>query len=140
MKSLIQKSLIGSLVSLAITLPLSSHAQKIHKLTIINHYDKNIAFTISINPDVLSDLPTEFTVPQNGQVQSTVLANNKEAYIRGEDVSNTDKSVFFGVDVSNDVTTIYGYSGSHGIAYSWQPGSEIVTFCTPAEYNQNGHC
>lgn len=104
-------------------------------LTIVNHYDKALNYTININPQVLPDLPSTFSEEVGKEVSSQVLDVDKEAYIRVED--GDKHSAFWGVKLEKGEVKVYGYL-SKGIAYSWKQG--IVTFCTPDEYKKRKAC
>ena len=135
MKLSIQKNIIKSLAALAICLPIASYAA--NTLTLINHFDKSLSFMIKINPNVVPEFPTNFSLATNSQIQSTVVDINKEAYIRAEEVGNNAHNAFFGVEIKNNKTKIYGYIGK-GIAYSWK--TDTITFCTPEEYKKKHSC
>lgn len=104
-------------------------------MTINNHYDKPLKFIVGINPEVLADVPAEFSLNPQQKLMTRVMDLNKEAYIRVEadDVNNA----FWGVEAKTDAVQIYGYL-SHGIAYSWN-NKEII-FCTPEEYKKKNSC
>lgn len=113
----------------------TAYAKTPHELVLVNHYNQPLKFIVGLNPEVLPDLPVNFTLNQNAQVATTVIDINKEAYIRTEDTNNHHG--FFGVNVENNQTNIRGYV-SKGIAFSWN--TTTVTFCTPEEYKKNQHC
>lgn len=122
------------LTSVLASSPMVSYADNF-MLTIINHYDKPLTFTVGINPHILPDLYPQFNLAQNDQVTSRVLNINHEAYLGVKD--NYNHNAFWGVDVENNQVKIHGYIGK-GIAYSWK--NSVVTFCTPEEYQKNKSC
>lgn len=134
----------GILVSALTLLSASAYANPPYDLTIVNHFGKPLAFTITINPDVLPDLQKTFTVAQADSVHTTVLEFvkrgdeyvNKESYIRVDDGERAHNA-FWGVKVDNKHVKIYGYIGK-GIAYSWK-GSRVI-FCTPEDYKKHHGC
>jgi len=131
------KNKITHLILLAMiaSTPLISFASDTHSVTLINHYNLPMSFTVGRNPDVVPDFPVNFTLNPNEQLTSSVLDIQKEAYIRGEDANkNYD---FFGVDIENNATVIHGYL-SKGIAYSWN--NDTIIFCTTDEYKSKHHC
>lgn len=104
------------------------------ELTIVNHFNTTLQFTVGTNPATLPDVPPKFTLNQNQDIKTHVL-KGKEAYIRVD--GEERKSAFFGVNIENDKVRVHGYLG-HGIAYSWT--QNMVTFCTPDEYKQKRTC
>jgi hypothetical protein len=114
---------------------LSAQAQDEHHLVIINHFDTPLAFTISVNANVIPGLPQQFNLSSSDQIETQVIDTQKEAYIRAE--TSNGNSAFFGVAIINNQLKISGYIGK-GIAYSWN--NESITFCTPVEYRKKGKC
>lgn len=127
-----------SITSLFLAIFLTSlpiQAQDNWQLDIINHFDQPLNFIITINPQVIPDLTTAFTLDVNAQRDTRVLAMNKEAYLRTLDAA--DHSAFWGVEVLGKQLTIHGYI-SKGIAYSWHANQ--LVFCTPVEYKRYHSC
>lgn len=105
-------------------------------LYLVNHYHKPLQFILGFTPEMLPDLPGNFTLQQGAQISSQVVdMAGKEAYLRAED--DSDNSTFFGVEVVDNKTIIHGYIAKN-IAFSWS--DETVTFCTPEDYQKNQHC
>lgn len=110
-------------------------AESQKEVTIVNHFDRALPYTVKINPAVLPDLPTTFTLAPGEQIHTRVLDIKKEAYIGTSD--NNGHTAFFGLEVVNDKLRFYGYIGK-GIAYSWN--TNTIVFCTPEEYKQKKGC
>ena len=110
-------------------------ANQNNEIIIINHFDKALQYTISVNHEVLPDLPTTFKLNVGDVATSKVVDIQKETYLRTAD--DEGHSGFWGVDVENNKTHIHGYY-SKGLAYSWN--EQTIIFCTPEDYKKNGHC
>jgi hypothetical protein len=121
------------LSSLLTTTTYANHQQ--HELAIVNHFNKSLSFQVGINPEVLPDWSHTFNLAVNENTSSRVLNTGKEAYISVRD--NNNDYAFWGVMIANQQTKIFGYL-SKGIAFSWT--KQAITFCTPEEYHQKGHC
>jgi hypothetical protein len=121
--------------SFSLIFPVITQAQTNQQLTLINHFDKPISYIITINPDVLPDLPKTFDLASNTQISTNVLDLQKQAYLSGKDAEKGN--VFFGVEVVDNKLKIHGYIGKN-IAYSWK--NNVITFCTPEEYKQKHSC
>lgn len=94
-------------------------------------------FIVTINPDVVPDLGKTFELAVNEQIETKVLDNQKEAYIRGEESTESRHFGFFGLNVTDDYAHVHGYL-SEGVAFSWDHSA--VTFCTPDEYKKKHSC
>src|SRR3990167_3144546 len=70
-----------------------------NEMTIINHFQQSLDFTVGINPFVVPDFPENFTLVDLDQIKSKVLDIHRESYIRVKD--NENHSAFFGVQVKN---------------------------------------
>ena len=127
---------IKKLFFLSVAIFGSSIATANPTLTLVNHYDKPLTFAGRQNAkEVLPEFPAEFTVAQNNSKASPVVDIQKHAYMKV--IDGEKHSGFFGVEVVNEKTKVHGYL-SKGIAYSWK--TDVVTFCTPADYKRNGFC
>lgn len=112
-----------------------SFADNSHIMTIVNHFDAKLDYTIGINPQIIPDLPENFSLEPGGKISAEVLDTGIEAYIR---VATTNKrSAFWGIEVMKNKLMFHGYLDI-GIAYSWK--GNTITFCTPEEYKQKNHC
>jgi len=117
-----------------ITLPMA-YGKNINTLTLISHFNYPIRWIISENPDVLPGFTTEFTLAPFSEIKTQVLDLQKEAYLSG--IDEQQNNAFWGIEVVDNQLVIHGYR-SKNIAYSWT--SNTITFCTPDEYNKQGHC
>lgn len=134
----IKKHFISSLIISSFALPIAVNAQDSKEFTIINHFDKTLNYTVGINPQVLPDLPSPFSLPTSGVIKAHILNQGKEAYIRVVDDSTPKPNqAFWGIELVNDQIKFHGYIGK-GIAYSWK--AQTITFCTPEEYRKNRSC
>lgn len=125
--------LLSFFLSLFIISPVFAHENLV---TFVNHYDRPISYTIGINPEMLPDLPVNFILQPNEQIQSSMInAGKEEAYIRGAD--GNGGSVFFGMELINEQIIFHGYI-SKAIAYSWK--DKTLIFCTPEEYKIKKSC
>lgn len=124
------------LTCLAFTLffPFVSYAQEENTLTLVNHYHQPLAFIVGINHSTVPNLPERFSLQPNSQIQTTIVAQGPQAYIRAEDADNN--FAFFGVDSIHQVK-FYGYL-SKGIAFSWN--ADTIIFCTQEAYQQHRKC
>lgn len=129
MKSVKYSILLASLFCIV------AHAKNNNELIIVNHFNQPLNFKIGVNHEVLPDLPVTFKLQMNDRITSRVMDIQKETYIRT--FADAEKSGFWGVDVENNKTQIYGYL-SKGIAYSWE--TQTIVFCTPEEFEQKGSC
>jgi hypothetical protein len=112
---------------------LLAYADQNNQLVIINHYDKPLDFLISVNPDVIPDLPTTFTLDVNATASSKVVDLQKSTYVLAQDkTDDKEKLGFWGVSVEDGKTRISGYT-SHGIAFSMK--GDTITFCKPEDYD-----
>lgn len=126
------------LAILCALLPLSSFAKDANDFTVVNNFDKKLSFIVGINPQVLPDFPKKLL--SGNAASATILVpieGPKEAYIRVEVDDTKTQNAFWGVDVVDDAVRFHGYIGK-GIAYSWK--TNVITFCTPAEYAKKHSC
>lgn len=113
-----------------------SYAENTGDITIVNHFNKPLVYTITINPDVLPELPQpNFTLMPNQEVTTPILDLQKETYMNVDDKES--HYAFWGVEWKNNHIQFYGYLSS-GIAFSWT--EHTITFCTPAEYQRKNKC
>lgn len=127
--------LISAMAMSAVFVSLSANASLENEITIVNNFDHSLSYTIGINPELLPDLPVNFTLDTNGQAHSKFSDLKKEAYIRVEDGSGY--SAFWGVELVDNKVIFHGYIDK-GIAYSWN--SNTIVFCTPDEYKKKRSC
>lgn len=104
------------------------------ELTIINHFNKPLSYTIGINPEVMPDVPATFKLEPQQQVATQIVNLGKEAYISVND--DQSHNAFWGVNVVDGQTKVYGYL-SKGIAFSWD--TQQIVFCTPLDYQQHNN-
>lgn len=136
MKNISRCFLFSTLACTLITLPLAVSAQDVSEIDIVNHFDKPLNFIVGTNPQVLPDLPQNFTLGVNEQTKTKVLDIQKEAYIHADEGS-ADHYAFWGVEVENSQAKFHGYLDK-GIAFSWN--KRVIVFCTPEEYKKHNSC
>lgn len=112
----------------------------IHTVTIVNHFDDTLRFTISDHREIVPDLPEKFALYPKDKLTTRVIVGNQnanEAYIIVESEKDPEnKEAFWGIDSDS----IHGYVDTH-IAYSWSNNSTAkITFCTPEDYAKHGKC
>ena len=128
--------LASALVSTIVLLPAAASAQDVSEISIVNHFDKPLSFIVGTNPEILPDLPANFTLGVDNQIKTKVLDVKKEAYIHADD-GNQDHFAFWGVEVENSQAKFHGYL-SKAIAFSWN--TKTIVFCTPEEYKKHNSC
>lgn len=126
------KTILGS--SLCLFLSSMVYANE-PEVVIVNHYDKPLDFIISVNQDVLPDLPMQFSLQPNEKVRTRLVDTQKQSYILAED--NSKNLGFWGVEVSEGMAKFHGYT-SKGIAFSWN--NDSIIFCTPEAYQEHSAC
>lgn len=62
--------LISAMAMSAVFVSLSANASLENEITIVNNFDHSLSYTIGINPELLPDLPVNFTLDTNGQAHS----------------------------------------------------------------------
>lgn len=135
MKRLNCAVLLKTLAIFLIFVPPITYAKNTYEFAIINHFDKPLFFTITINPNVIPDLQQNFSLAKHMQIKTKVLDLGKESYIRVDD--NHSHSAFWGIEIANNKINVHGYIGK-GIAYSWS--DKKIIFCTPEEFKKNDSC
>lgn len=106
-------------------------------LTMVNHYGKPLHVKLHINPEVLPDFSREFIL-QSGQVSTSMMMNiNKKVFVNMREDGVQEHYAYWAAKIIDNKIDWHGYLGK-GIAYSWQ--DRTITFCTTAEYNNQGHC
>lgn len=120
-----------------------SYATEIIKtVTIVNHYDKPLLFTITDHHEIVPDFKDTFTLQPNERKVSSVRAGPEganEAYISIDGIQGDPVYAFMGVDN----IAIRGYVDPvPGLAFSYT--SELMSkiiFCTSDYYSAHGnHC
>lgn len=127
-------TIVSSIAAICLS-PVASAFQD-YQLTIKNHFTSPLSFIVGINPNVLPDLPQNFTLDNNKSIRTKVLNIGKKSYIRV--IDDKKNNAFWSVGIENNKVKVHGYIGS-GIAYSWKEGN-VVTFCTPEDYKKKLSC
>jgi len=108
-------------------------------LSVVNHFNEALEFKIDRNRSIVPDFAEKFTLAKNQPAKTRIFPGSKDANIAYIGVianKSPKKTAFFGVSTEQ----VSGYL-SIGIAYSWEDQEyTTMTFCTPEEYTQKGHC